>query len=588
MDIHGVLISGDIAFSARAEQYDIAERSLSGLLHGVAADPTTSCYLVPGNHDVDWRSIGPADAHIFRNLQNEEQIARILAHPATMELLSARLATFYSFTERLLGKARGWRRDRPWRVEFRDVAGWHIAVIQLNTAWTLGPDRLQPLIGEFQVQEALTEAGDVDLRLWLLHHPFTALSRDEAKRIIDLINRQRGADLVLRGARHAQLSDLVTTSLSSHYVELASGPLFPGPIPPLCSIVVIAPRTETVWFEFFRFDDHTRRWRRTPSGEDADATAVTLSLSRFSAGPPGELILPQRASTGASPSPIEGSDSEHVPKRVPKIRRPRRLAIQSVTEAQIREALAGNRVVLVLTAVETELGAALDYLKPLPGKARVLKGHVGQETYFVGRFGTAVSVVTMCGMGTTGRDSVILAAQQAVSDFKPIAIVMVGIAFGKDPTRQRLGDVLVASQVVSYEPQRVGEKRVVYRGPIALAGPILLNRFRQALDWKGPSNGEEARFQVGPLLSGEKVIDKKGYRDALFESFPQAIGGEMEGAGVYAVAARAGIEWLVVKAICDWADGEKNDDAQPRAARAAASLVHHVLSEPTVLDAVRV
>ena len=162
---------------------------------------------------------------------------------------------------------------------------------------------------------------------------------------------------------------------------------------------------------------------------------------------------------------------------------------------------------------------------------------------------------------------------------------MVGIAFGRSPQRQSLGDVLVASQIASYEPQRMGEGTPVQRGFIVETGPTLLNRFRQALDWEyALDGGLRARMHVGPLLSGEKLVASESFKQELFAAFPQAIGGEMEGAGLYAVASRTGTEWIVVKGICDWADGSKSDDAQEMAASSAVSLVHHVLLDPSAFE----
>lgn len=84
-------------------------------------------------------------------------------------------------------------------------------------------------------------------------------------------------------------------------------------------------------------------------------------------------------------------------------------------------------------------------------------------------------------------------------------------------------------------------------------------------------------------LSDTPLVDNKEFRDQLLAEFPDALGGEMEGAGVYASATRRKVEVILVKAICDWADGHKNDRAQPFAAKAAVSLAHHVLSKPDVL-----
>jgi hypothetical protein len=55
-------------------------------------------------------------------------------------------------------------------------------------------------------------------------------------------------------------------------------------------------------------------------------------------------------------------------------------------------------------------------------------------------------------------------------------------------------------------------------------------------------------------------------------------------AGLCAAAIRDSVPCILVKAICDWADGKKNKKHQPLAAAAALSLVHHVLSQADVLN----
>lgn len=45
--------------------------------------------------------------------------------------------------------------------------------------------------------------------------------------------------------------------------------------------------------------------------------------------------------------------------------------------------------------------------------------------------------------------------------------------------------------------------------------------------------------------------------DQLRKLAPEAPGGEMEGTGLYSAAQRKKVDWLLVKAVCDWADGKK-------------------------------
>lgn len=251
-------------------------------------------------------------------------------------------------------------------------------------------------------------------------------------------------------------------------------------------------------------------------------------------------------------------------------------------------ALSSEIDIVIITANNEELKAVMHKLEPYPRKRNILLAYIGPETYYLGKFGEFKAVVTKCRMGSAiDSGSVILAANQAQEVWRPRAIIMVGVAFGKDASRQKIGDVLVASQIIPYEGQRVGEQ-VIFRSPIPPSNAVLLNRFENALTWRFDRPDEHScSLRVGPILSGEKLVDNAAFKSQLFEQFPQAIGGEMEGAGLCAASGRVGVAWILVKSICDWGDGTKQDLYQPLAAAAATSLVHHVLSQRTVLNSIK-
>jgi nucleoside phosphorylase len=84
------------------------------------------------------------------------------------------------------------------------------------------------------------------------------------------------------------------------------------------------------------------------------------------------------------------------------------------------------------------------------------------------------------------------------------------------------------------------------------------------------------------VLSGDKLIDNVDYRDAIIRATGgEAIGGEMEGRGIYSSAHNRKVDWIVIKAVSDWADGKKRTNGKRRrqeiAATNAASFVRHVL-----------
>jgi hypothetical protein len=132
--------------------------------------------------------------------------------------------------------------------------------------------------------------------------------------------------------------------------------------------------------------------------------------------------------------------------------------------------------------------------------------------------------------------------------------------------------------------QRVG-KKTIHRGTSEPACSILLDRFKHVTDWKYAfsyyNKIRKPKVYVGELLSGEKLVDHKGFKDKLFKAFPQAIGGEMEGVGLYAACDNKVKHWVVVKAICDWADGNKGfrkDKNQAIAAESAVALCLHAFN----------
>lgn len=183
-------------------------------------------------------------------------------------------------------------------------------------------------------------------------------------------------------------------------------------------------------------------------------------------------------------------------------------------------------------------------------------------------------------MGSAGLGGSLLTVQKSIDSLSPKAVIMVGIAFGVNEKKQKIGDILVSNQLRPYDLQRVGvqeaSSKIILRSDKPHASPRLINLFRTAeQDWDG------APVQHGVILSGEKLIDNLDYRNQLLALEEEAVGGEMEGAGLYIASQDKKTDWILVKAICDWADGNKaedKDNRQQHAAQNAASFVWHVLN----------
>jgi nucleoside phosphorylase len=234
--------------------------------------------------------------------------------------------------------------------------------------------------------------------------------------------------------------------------------------------------------------------------------------------------------------------------------------------------------VLLVTVAEIEARAVLTLFP----KSQLY--HVRDQTYHdLGLIGEARTFMVQSEMGQGGQSGAILTIQEGIDALHPSAVVMVGIAFGVDRDKQNIGDILISSQILDYELQRVGTNTgnklvIVPRGDRPSASPRMLSRFRAAAKyWHAPSI-----IRFGLVLSGAKLVDNQDFRTQLLNFGPEAIGGEMEGAGLYAAAQRKKIDWILAKAICDWADGSKKQDEsqhQKEAAENAARFTIHVIEK---------
>ncbi|MCP4697963.1 MAG: hypothetical protein GY862_14090 [Gammaproteobacteria bacterium] len=242
--------------------------------------------------------------------------------------------------------------------------------------------------------------------------------------------------------------------------------------------------------------------------------------------------------------------------------------------AQPAPLIKSDGCILISSITKMEVRAILETFSRTSGK-KPARQIIGGKTYYnLGIHGGVQVFMVQSEMGTATPGGSLLTVSRAIRDLHPQAVIMCGIAFGLHQDKQQLGDILIAKQIQYYEFQKTDlQLGHIARGDRTTASERLLDRFRSGDNhWL-----EEAQTHFGLILSGEKLVNDPDFRDSLLKEEPAAIGGEMEGAGLYAAARDAKVDWILVKAICDWADGSKNDEAQSLAARNAAQFVLYVL-----------
>lgn len=243
---------------------------------------------------------------------------------------------------------------------------------------------------------------------------------------------------------------------------------------------------------------------------------------------------------------------------------------------------------LLVTVNDIETKTLAHELTPLDGYIDTFIAYNKNNTYHIGKFGAYNAIHVQSDMGSMNRDAVMTTVANAIRMWSPKAIIMIGVAWGMNNQKQKIGDVLVSKKIIQYESVKIKNGSNIHRGAEPDAGAILVDRFKSCLDWEHKAiDGFSQKF-IGTLLSGEKLLDDKGYRDKLYKQFPEAIGGDMEGAGLATIASSNNInEWIVVKGICDWGydkQTEQKDHYQQIAMDAAISLCKTVFCDDSVLE----
>jgi nucleoside phosphorylase len=242
--------------------------------------------------------------------------------------------------------------------------------------------------------------------------------------------------------------------------------------------------------------------------------------------------------------------------------------------------------VVIICALPKERGAVVRYTGPTELIA------IRQRKYELAKIadgeGEQLTIVvqTLPGMGSVQAG---IATTQAIRDWEPYYIVLTGIAGGHKASDRRLGDLVIAQQIVGYELGKL--QSGVMRRRFQVLRPafdLMQAAYRtETTDWSRrmkvarpePPSDQSPKVHYGVVASGEKVVADSHLMAELASSWSRLVAIEMEAYGTALAANQAsnppGV--LMVKSLCDWADESKNDNWQEYAADAAASFTISLL-----------
>jgi formylglycine-generating enzyme required for sulfatase activity len=196
-----ILVSGDIAFSGKPEEYALARQFFDGLLE-TSDLPKERLFIVPGNHDVDRTTITRGAATIAASLNDRQAIAEVLAAEVDRRMILRRFNHYADFVNSYLAGHLAFDDERYYYAQQLDLKGGAVAVLGLNSAWLSGTDQDlgRLVLGERQVRQALESVGKVNLRIALLHHPLEWCQEFDRNDNEPLL--MQACDLILHGHLH--------------------------------------------------------------------------------------------------------------------------------------------------------------------------------------------------------------------------------------------------------------------------------------------------------------------------------------------------------------------------------------------------
>jgi nucleoside phosphorylase len=251
---------------------------------------------------------------------------------------------------------------------------------------------------------------------------------------------------------------------------------------------------------------------------------------------------------------------------------------ESLKYEDITQEIKSSIIFLLVTVTDIEMEKLHEQLSPISDNNKIIKISYNSHTYYIGKFGLYNIVHVNCNnMGSTGRGASIITINDSLNNWENVeAVIMIGIAYGVDKARQKIGDVLISKNIIPYDKYKIKNGVKEERGEIFTSGQILFDRFKNITDCS------QIKCHIGDIASGEILINDEEFRNAITKRFPNTIGGEMEGTGLASASESKRKEWILIKGICDFADGNKDnnkDNNQIIAARNAVMLCKRVFSE---------
>lgn len=198
-----IVISGDIAFSGKAEEYAKAKEFIDkiALFCGISLE---NIFIIPGNHDVDRSKIEKKYFNWYYKFTREEELNDVLTTPEAMEVIKGGTKEYFEFIKQYMsGKTSiGDLGEYVSTIPFGQN-GRSLKIIGLNSALFCGydgDDQKKLALGMSQVNACYEKIdSSKDIIISCVHHPFDCFHVCE-EATLSLLERM--SDIILSGHVH--------------------------------------------------------------------------------------------------------------------------------------------------------------------------------------------------------------------------------------------------------------------------------------------------------------------------------------------------------------------------------------------------
>ena len=223
-----IVVSGDLAYGGKREQYSLVESFLDDLVSAVQLT-RSDVFIVPGNHDID-RDIQKLTFHGARSqFTSANNVERFLSCPDERASLLSRLCAFNEFESCFCANIeREFTPDRLAYISRRLVDGLPLGIVGLNSALACGneDDDRKIVVGDHPIIDIVEKIRESDVRLIIgvLHHPPVWL-RDFDQRTFEGRFLPM-CDILHRGHLHEPDVQPIVTSPETNCLVVSAGASF--------------------------------------------------------------------------------------------------------------------------------------------------------------------------------------------------------------------------------------------------------------------------------------------------------------------------------------------------------------------------